>query len=347
MRAAVLHGPSDIRLQDWPDPVAGPGEIVLRVGATAFCGTDMRIIRGKKTKDVRFPTILGHEFAGQIVAVGAGLTEFKVDDCVGVDPVYPCGRCAYCLAGRENVCLNRQAMGYEFDGAFAEYVRIPAVGVARGNVFRLPSGIDWAKAALAEPLACVLNGQENMGLSLGDRVVIIGAGPIGIMHLKLALLAGARQVIAVEPSASRRAAAQRLGATVVDPGSGDVKAFVKDATDGLGADAVIVAIGVPAVANQALTLARKGGRINLFAGFSAGDMPPIDVNLIHYNELVVTGASALKRRHFGMALNLIASGRLDVADLVTHRLPLGEFARAMALAEAGEGLKIVVEGMPQ
>ena len=347
MRAAVLRAPGDIRVEDWPDPVAGPGELVLRVGAAAICGTDVRIFRGKKAKGVRFPTVLGHEFAGQVVSVGAGLAEFKVDDCVGVDPVYPCGRCAYCLLGRENVCLNRQAMGYEFDGAFAEFVRIPAVGVVRGNVFRLPAGIDWAHAALAEPLGCVLNGQANMGVELGDCVVILGAGPIGILHLKVAFLSGARQVIVVEPNAARRAVADRLGATTVNPTSADVLAAVRQATGGLGADAVIVAIGVPAVANQALTFARKGGRINLFAGFSVGDMPPIDVNLIHYNELVVTGASALMRRHYRTALDLIASGRLDVSDLVTHRLPLAEFGRAIAAAEAGEGLKIVVEGSPR
>jgi L-iditol 2-dehydrogenase len=344
MRAAVLHAPGDLRVQDWPDPVAGPGELILEVGAAAICGTDVRIFRGRKNKGVRFPTVLGHEFAGRIVSVGAGVTEFKVDDCVGVDPVYPCGRCAYCQAGRENVCQNRQAMGYEFDGAFAEYVRIPAVGVQRGNVFRLPEGVDWAQAALAEPLGCVLNGQENMGLQIGDSLVIIGSGPIGVLHLKTALISGVRQVLVVEPNPARRAAAEKLGAIAVDPTGNDVASIVRDATGGLGADAVIVAIGVPAVANQALTLARKGGRINMFAGFSVGDMPPIDVNLIHYNELVVSGASALKRRHFGTALGLIANGRIDVSDLVTHRVPLAEAGRAMAAAEAGEGLKIVVEG---
>ena len=346
MRAAVLHAPGDLRVQDWPDPVAGPGELVLKVGATAVCGTDIRIFRGKKTKGVRFPTILGHEFAGSIVSIGEGVTEFMVGDSVAVDPVYPCGRCAYCQAGRENVCQNRQAMGYEFDGAFAEFVRIPAIGVQKGNVFRMPGVIDWAQAALAEPLACVLNGQENMGISLGDSVVIIGAGPIGLLHLKTAMLAGARRILVVEPNPERRAAAERLGASAIDPGTGAVSTFVKDATGGLGADAVIVAIGVPAVADQALTLARKGGRINLFAGFSVGDMPPMDVNLIHYNELTITGASALKRRHFGLALDLIASGRIDVSDMVTHRMPLAEAARALTAAEAGEGLKIVVEGNP-
>ncbi len=344
MRAAVLHAPGDLRVQDWPDPVAGPGELVLKVGSAAICGTDIRIFRGRKNKGVHFPTVLGHEFAGRIVAIGAGAGDFKIGECVGVDPVYPCGRCAYCQSGRENVCQNRQAMGYEFDGAFAEYVRIPAIGVQRGNIFRLPEGIDWSQAALAEPLGCVLNGQENMGIGVGDSLVIIGFGPIGALHLKTALVSGVRQVLVVEPNPARRAVAAHLGAVAIDPKSADVAEVVRNATDGLGADAVIVAIGVPQVANQALTLARKGGRINMFAGFSVGDMPPIDVNLIHYNELTITGASALKRRHFGTALALIASGRIDVSDLVTHRLPLAEAGRAMAIAEAGEGLKIVVEG---
>ena len=344
MRAAVLHAPNQVSVETIPDPEAGPGEIVLRVGAAAICGTDMRIYRGRKTKGVRYPSVIGHEFAGEVVAVGAGIANFAVGDTVGVDPVIPCGRCAYCLTGRENVCANRQAMGYEFDGAFAELIRIPAIGLQRGNVFKLPAGVDLAHAALAEPLACVMNGQENMGVGMNEVVVVLGAGPIGLMHLKLANLAGARKVIVSEPNPGRRARAATQGARVVDPTAEDLDAVVRSETEGLGADAVILAIGAPQIVNQALGLARKGGRINLFAGFSKGDMPPIDVNLIHYNELVITGASALQRRHYQAALGLIASGRLDVSDLVSHRIALDDFETAMAIAESGEGVKVVVGG---
>lgn len=344
MRAAVLHEPNRITVEDVPDPAAGAGELVVRVRAAAICGTDMRIFRGRKTKGVRYPSVIGHEFAGEIVEVGAGVTGFKPGDAVGVDPVFPCGRCAYCLSGRENVCANRQALGYEFDGAFAEYIRIPKIGLDRGNVFALPPGTDFGRAALAEPTACVMNGQDNMGIHLNDTVVILGAGPIGVLHLMVAQLSGARKVIVSEPNPKRRSEAAALGAQVIDPRATDLVQAVREETEGLGADAVIVAIGVPAVAEQALTLGRKGARINLFAGFSVGDRPPMDVNLIHYNELIVTGASALTRRHYKKALGMISEGRLDVSHLITHHFALEDFPRAMETAESGAGLKIEIGG---
>lgn len=342
MRAALFTAPNQMGLAEVPTPTAGPGELLMRVRASAICGTDVRIYRGKKTKGVRLPSILGHEFAGDVVAVGEGVTGFAAGDRISVEPVIPCHNCAYCKNGRENVCANRTAIGYEFDGAFAEYVRIPATAVAGGHVYKFPASLAYEQAALAEPLACCLNGQENAQVGLGDVVVILGAGPIGLMHLQLARAAGARAVVVSEPSEHRRATAQAMGAHVVDPVSADLPTVVKGLTDGLGADVVILAIGFAPLANQALGLVRKGGRVNLFAGFSVGDMPPMDVNLIHYNEILVSGASALTRAQYEKALRLIAAGVVDVAGLISHRFALDQMEEAFQAAEGGLGIKVVI-----
>jgi L-iditol 2-dehydrogenase len=262
---------------------------------------------------------------------------------VCVDPVVPCRACAYCKSGRENVCQNRQAIGYEFDGAFAEFVRIPAIALQSGNVFRVPEGMDFEAAALAEPLACCINGQRNADIQLGDTVLVLGAGPIGLMHAALARNAGARQVIVSEPNAARREAALERGVDAVcDPSSQSLAELVQARTEGLGADVAILAIGVPALANDTLALVRKGGHVNLFAGFSAGATATIDVNLIHYNEIVVTGASALSRRDYEIALNLLASGRLDAGSLITHRFGVAEALAAFAAASGGSALKVAL-----
>jgi L-iditol 2-dehydrogenase len=343
MKAAVLQAPNVLRLAEMATPEAAPGELVLRVRAATVCGTDLRILSGRKTKGVRFPSVIGHEFAGDVVQAGAGVTQFKVGDRVCMDPVIPCRACAYCKSGRENVCINRQAMGYEFDGAFAEYIRIPAIALAAGNVFHMPEGMSFEAAALAEPLACCINGQRNAQVGMGDSVVILGAGPIGLMHAALARAAGARQVIVSEPNAARRQAAAERGVNhAFDPTSGSLADFVKAHTDGLGADVVILAIGVPQLANEALTLVRRGGRVNLFAGFSAGDTSTIDVNLIHYGELIVTGASALSRRDYELALNMLASGQIDAATLITHRYEVADSLAAFDEAGSGRALKVAI-----
>lgn len=346
MKAAVLKAPQQLQLAEIATPEAAAGELVLRVRAATVCGTDLRILSGRKTKGVRFPSVIGHEFAGEVVQVGSGVTGFETGDRVCMDPVIPCRACAYCKSGRENVCQHRQAMGYEFDGAFAEYIRIPAIALAAGNVFKMPAQMSFEAAALAEPLACCINGQRNAGVRLGDTVVVLGAGPIGLMHAALARLAGAAQVIVSEPNAARRQAAAEHGVDhVCDPGREPVLDFVRARTGGLGADVVILAIGVPQLANEALQLVRKGGHVNLFAGFSAGDTSQIDVNLIHYNEIGVSGASALSRRDYELALNMLSAGQIDATALITHRYGVGDALAAFDQAGSGRALKVAIHNV--
>lgn len=342
MRAGVLRAPNELAYGEVADPVLEAGDMLLKVKAATICGTDIRIFRGRKTAGVRYPSVIGHEFAGEIADAG-GNPGFKAGDRVCVCPAIPCGRCDACKRGYENVCENLIAVGYEIDGAFAEYFRIPARAVAAGNVFAMPDGLSWEQAALAEPLACVINGQEQVGIGLGDTVVILGAGPIGLLHVQLARHAGAGKIIVSQTSARRREAALAAGADVaVDPAREDLAAAVRGMCGGHLADVAIVAIGVPKLANDAIGLVRTRGRVSLFAGFSQVSEMMMDGNAIHYRELTVRGSFGLARRHFERAVGLLSGGRFAVEPLLTHRFALPEIGAALTAAETGAGLKVAV-----
>jgi L-iditol 2-dehydrogenase len=222
-------------------------------------------------------------------------------------------------------------------------VRVPRRAVELGCVHRLPEALDDACAALVEPLACVVNGQDLVGIGNGDTVVILGAGPIGLLHVKLARLKSAARVIVSEPNAHRRDAAQAAGAdATVDPTAENIRERVLAETAGLGASVVICAIGIPALAQEAIGLAGLRGRVSLFAGFSKGDSAALDVNAIHYNELLVTGAFGLSRLGYATALRMAASGRIELKSLITHRFGLDEATEAFAVAERGEAVKVAI-----
>lgn len=342
MKAAILQAPNQLILGTAADPVIQPGDLILRVRAATICGTDIRVFRGRKTAGIRYPSIIGHEFSGDVVATG-GPSRFAAGDRVGVCPAIPCGQCPQCLRGRENLCPDLQAIGYEIDGGFAEFIRIPARAVELGNVHPVPDHVSHEEAALIEPLACVLNGQNKVGLTQGDRVLILGAGPIGTLHVMLARLRGASRVIVSEPNAARRAAALAAGADVViDPNACDLRHVTRAETRGQGADVVICAIGIPALASQAVGLAAKGGRVSLFAGFSGGESGMLDVNAIHYNELVVTGAFGLSRRDYQDVLHMVDDGRIDLGQMVTHRFVLDDVDAAFQMAEGGAAMKVAI-----
>ena len=343
MIAAVFHGPGEVEATEVDVPDIGPGEVLVRVGANTLCGTDGRILRGEKTKGVRRPSILGHEFAGHVARAGQRVRGFEVGTPVAMAPVIPDRRCFYCKHGLENACLNRKAMGYEFDGGLSEYVRIPSVAIEAGNLFAAREDLPSEYLALAEPLSCCVNGHRRSRVGIDSTVLILGGGPIGIFHLQLSLLAGARVVIVSEPSPFRRDFSSRLGAHVVDPAVEDLPAIVAEATGGLGVDSTIICIGLPQLVNDALTMTRRGGRVNIFAGLSGQGRVQVEANLIHYNELEVTGTTAARRSDYEVALRLIESGRVDVESMVTDRFPLQRAGEAIAEMMTGvEGLKVAV-----
>jgi L-iditol 2-dehydrogenase len=347
MRAAVFLGPNEMELREVPRPEPGPGEVLVKVAACAVCGTDLRIHGGGKTRGVVPPRVLGHEIAGEIAALGAGAahhTPLEVGRRVTTAPGIPCLACRFCNTGHENLCRRRATLGYRYDGGFAEYLVLPAAGVRMGLLFPVADSLSDAEAALAEPLACVVNGQRKSQVQLGDVVLVIGAGPIGLMHLQLARLAGARKVLVSEPAAGRRALARELGATrTIDPTVEDLAEIVKQETDGDGADVVVAAIGVTSIVNQLLAATRPGGRVNLFAGYAGTGEATIEANLIHYGELIVTGTSGSTREDFRKALHLLTNGQVNVRPLVTHRFPLEQIDAAFETTRSSAGLRVVVE----
>ena len=339
MRAVVLSGPNQFAPAEIEKPQIGPDEILLEMKAAAICGTDMRILTGKKTKGVRYPSVIGHEFCGVIAEVGADVKGYEVGEKVAVANVIPCHHCSSCLRGRTNACLDRKAIGYEFDGGFEEYIRIPSICIENGNVVKLPEYMSYQAGALIEPLSCCIRGLKNAGTGFYDDVLIVGAGPIGLFHLQLSKIAGARKVIVSEPNEQRRKVALELGADlVVDPTKEDLPAIVDRETNGQGMDVIVMAIGVPALVNSTLKLCKRGGTVNLFAGFAGTGESTVEVNTIHYNEINVNGSTAYKLEDYLAAAEMIKSGKIDADKIVTHRFKIEDFQKAYDVCVAGTGL---------
>lgn len=346
MRAAVFHGIGDIRLEEMPRPRPGTGGAVVKVGAAGICGTDLRIYaNGHHRIPPGTVRVLGHELAGEIVELGQDTPGLEVGMRVGVAPNIGCGVCGECVAGWTNLCVDYGAIGISLDGAFAEYVRIPAQAVRQGNVVEIPDSIPYRTAALAEPLSSCLSGQEAIGVGVNDVVLILGAGPIGVMHALLAKLAGARKVVVSGWPDDRLRKAEEHGADViVNPKQEDLKAAVMEASHGLGADVVIVAVASPAAQEEALELARRRGRINYFAGLP-GERPVIrfNSNLVHYRQLTVTGTTGSNLRQYHAAVDLLAGGRVNLTGLVSTRLPLDRFPEGIERAQTKKEMRILVE----
>ena len=329
MTAAVLRGVGDLSLRRVPRPEPGPGEVLLKVEANTICGTDLRIISGAKTAGVRPGVIMGHEFAGRVAAVGDGVEGVDVGVQATCSIVLSCGRCARCLAGREHLCESLRLFGYEIDGGMAEYLLVPREAMERGNLVLAPRELEPTTLALAEPVSCCLNGARQFRVRPGDSVAVLGK------------LAGATRIVAVGRP-GRLDPAVELGATHALSAQGeDLTREVLRLTGG-GADVAVVAVGDPALADQALQIAAIGGRVNYFAGFPKGSTALMEPNVIHYRELQVTGGSNARRADVRRAVELLSSGALDVASLVTHRCPLAEIDAAIAAVRQRAGLKVAV-----
>lgn len=347
MRAAVLNSPQDLVLTELPTPSAAAGEVVVKVGATTLCGSDIRIFLGQKTGGVRWPAVIGHEFAGTVAEVGQGVEGLTTGQTVAVIPWIPCGRCVPCQAGQRNLCDNLVVLGYGEYGSLAEYVRIPAQAVAAGNVVPVDPEVPAAHLALAEPLACCVHGHRRTDIRLGHSVLIIGGGPIGLFHLQLAVLAGASKVIVSEPSQLRRDYAIRFGAgRVVDPTAESLVDVVAAETGGIGVDRAILCIGYDQLVGDLIACTRKGGRINLFAGFGGDGTGSINFNTVHYNELDVVGNVGGTRADYQDALSLLISGKIDAAAMITAQYDLSDADKAVAAAMGGDALKVVITHDP-
>ena len=343
MRAALYRGPGDLRIEDRPRPSPGPGEALLKVFACGICGTDRRIVAGGHRLvppgTLRVP---GHEIVGEVVEAGEGVIGLPSGP-VFIAPNFGCGSCAQCLSGNNNRCSKTQALGITLDGGFAEYLLIPIAAIAQGNVIPLGEGLDAAEATLIEPLACVIRGQEPLGLGPEDTVLVVGAGPIGILHLMLARLRGAGKILIADRHPEKLAFAKARGADVtIDVSAQSLADAVKSETNGEGVDVAIVAAPSPEASAQVLDLCAPGGRVSWFAGLPK-DRPAahIDPNVVHYRELRVSGTTACSTFDCQRAAAIVKERDLDLAPLLTRRLPLAEAPLAFA-AKSDRGIKTVL-----
>jgi L-iditol 2-dehydrogenase len=345
MKVARFYAPGDVRLEDAPEPTAGDGEIKIRVRACSTCGTDVKISKFGHYRIVP-PRVMGHEIAGEVVQVGPGVTGWAPGDRVQVIAAIPCGKCPDCLAGHMTVCPNQVSMGYDFDGGFAEYMVVPAQVLAVDGLNRIPEGVSFAEASVAEPFACAINAQELVRVSAGDDVVVIGSGPIGCLHVRIARARGAGRVFLVELSRERLT----MAADVVKPDGAicasetDPVDAVLELTEGRGPTVVITAAASGAAQEEALRMVAPGGRISFFGGLPK-DNPVIalDSNVVHYRELMIMGANGSSPAHNKRALAMIADGSVPVADLITHRLPLDRVIDGIGIVSRGEGIKVTIE----
>jgi L-iditol 2-dehydrogenase len=312
----------------------GAGDLRVRVAHAGICGTDLRIFRG--TKKVAGPRIIGHEFAGTVSEVGGEVRGHAVGDRVVVYPIITCGHCYSCAAGRKNICVNRTTFGYELDGGFAEYVRVPAAAIAAGNVLAVPDAVSDVAAGASEPAAAALQGIMRAGDLTGKSVLVMGGGPLGLCHIQLSRLYGASSVSLSEPSEERRDQALSFGADqVYEPEA------LHDAVGG-EIEVVFVDAGVPDLINDALGVLRKGGRCVIFAGMPEGATMSLEPNRIHYSEIDLVGSSGSTPELQAAVLDHVAAGRLDLDRLVSDVLPLDDWRRGFEMKSDVAGLKVLL-----
>ena len=345
MKAAVFHGVRDVRIEEVPKPTVGPGEVVLRVQRCSVCGTDKRIFTHGQ-KNVVPPAITGHEIVGTVHEIGAGVHGgVVIGQRVVVATVVGCGKCIYCQRKQYNLCDSFTALGYDYAGGFAEYVKIPAAAVAQGNIIPIPGSISVERAALIEPLSCCLNGQEYLAPQPGDRAVVFGVGPIGLMHASILKARGCSKVIVADVSQERLDYVSEFGLGItVNTAGGDAVNKILAAGGGEKFDVAVTACSVKAAQEDALKLVRKKGRVSFFAGVPKDDpILPLDSNLIHYNEISVFGCFASNLQHYHQALAMVLRDDLPWERFLTHRFKLQDMVKAYAVIEAGQGIKTVID----
>jgi L-iditol 2-dehydrogenase len=339
MKAAVLYGKEDVRVEDIQPRPLGVGEVRIKIEAALTCGTDLKVFkRGYHAKMIVPPAVFGHELSGTIAEVGPEAVPWKIGDRVVVANSAPCGECFHCGEQQENLCENLIFL----NGAYAESIVVPARLVQK-NLLRLKPETDFRDAALVEPLACVVQGVEDTGLGRGQRVLVLGAGPIGLMFLVLAKHIGCEVTVAGR-RAPRLEAAQRLGATnVIDIGDGHgLVTKVREASK-TGYDVVIEAVGRPETWESSVHLVRKGGKVNFFGGCPSGTTVALDTTLIHYSNLTLLASFHHTPRTIRRALEFIESGVVHSRDFVDGEHPLTELpALFKAMTSGNQAIKTLI-----
>ena len=343
MNAVMFYGKRDVRYERVPLPACRPGELRVKVDACAVCGSDFKTFNNGNPR-MKPPIAMGHEFTGAVETIGEGVTGFAVGERIVMATSISCGECVYCRRGWSNLCAKLDPMGFSYPGGMAEYVIVPAVAIRNGHVVKVPPGIRPEHAALAEPVSCAVNAVDNCRIQGGETVVVVGAGPLGILNLYAARAAGASKLILAQRAGKRftQAAAFRCD-RLVNTTTEDLVAVVRSETGGVGADAVIVAAPEASAQENALDLVRKRGSVCLFASLPVGtSVLSLDSRKIHYNELFVCGASDSTAAHVRRAVSLIARPDFPGCEIATPIMPLADIQKAFAAMEARDGMRVVL-----
>ncbi len=339
MRVAMYYNNHDVRVEEMPVPEIGPGELLVKVEASGICGSDVM----EWYRIQRAPMVLGHEVAGTIVQAGAGVNRFREGDRMIVTHHVPCNACHYCLSGHHTVCDTLRETTFD-PGGFSEYLRVPAINVDRG-VFTMPDGVSFDDAAFAEPLACVYRGQRRANIQPGQSVIVLGSGLAGLLHINLARALGAGKIIATDMVPDRLEAAKNLGADHTFLATEDIPARLREVNDGRLADLVIVCTGAPPALQQGMDSVDRGGTVLFFAPTEPGVSISVPVNEMFFrNDATLTTTYAAAPGDLSTALEMIATGRVQVGQMISHRLGLDEAGLGFALtAEAQSSLKVIIQ----
>ena len=344
MKAALYKGPKDLNVVEVEKPKPSDNQILIRVKACATCGTDAKIFNHGHPR-LTPPQIIGHEIAGEIVEIGARVNNFKVGDRVQVIAAIPCGQCWLCQSGRMTICQNQLSMGYQFAGGFAEFMIILDEVIRVNGVNKIPENVSFDEAAVTEPLACVLNSQQILQITKGDVVLVMGSGPIGCLHVRVARALGATKVFLADINGGR----VKLASDVVKPdatidmSTQDLAAEMKKLTDGRGPNIIITAAPSGKAQEDAISMVSAGGKVSFFGGLPK-ENPFIncDANIVHYKEVTLYGANGSSPAQNKQALNMIATGEVKVSDLITHRVKLENVQSAIDAVLSGQAIKVVV-----
>jgi L-iditol 2-dehydrogenase len=343
MNAVIYYGKGDVRYEKTPLPGCRAGELRVKVDACAVCGSDFKTFQHGNPR-MKPPMVMGHEFTGAIETVGVGVTGFAVGERIVMATSISCGECVYCRRGWNNLCVKLDPMGFSYPGGMAEYVIVPAVAIRNGHVVKVPGGIAPEHAALAEPMSCAVNCAENCGIRGGETVVVVGAGPLGILNMHVARKYGAAKLILAQRAGKRFAQAAAFPCDrLVNTTTEDLAAVVRSETGGVGADVAIVAAPEAAAQEQSLDLVRKRGSVCLFASLPAGaSMLSLDSRKIHYNELYVCGASDSTPAHVRKAVTLLAQPDFPGGKIANPLLRLADIQKAFTTMEARDGMRVVL-----
>jgi L-iditol 2-dehydrogenase len=343
MKAIVYGGVGKVELREVAKPKTSKGSLIVRVHSCAICGTDVKAY-SIGIASIKPPVILGHEFVGTVEETGRNVQGFRPGDRVTMATTIPCGSCRMCRRNHFNLCENKLPVGTYINGAFAEYLEVPPRAIEHGNLMKVPDTLSNDDGALSEPLGCVINSQNIAGVGFPDRVVVIGGGPLGLLQAETSKARGAFQTILVQRSRKRSEMAKKFNIDhVICSGDTDPVEAVNELTDCEGANVVINAAPDRSAVQLAFQLVSKAGRVSLFASVPKDNpMVETDVNLIHYNQISVFGASDSTPANHRDALKLLSAGKISCSALITHTLDLKNFFKGIEAIQNREALKVII-----